>query len=71
MGQIQDIGLVWQAREAHKKSQEHNTYADHFRKERDRLIRELYETGEYSYSRLAAQVGCSNELIAKIIQGRR
>ena len=62
--------LVWQAREAHKKVGEHTGLSHHFRHERDRLIRELHATGEYSYRQLAGQIGCSPELIAKAVQER-
>ncbi len=62
---------VWQARDAHRKVCDHTGLAGHFRRERDRLIRELYATGEYSYSQLARSVGCSVELVAKVIQGRQ
>jgi hypothetical protein len=62
--------LVWQAREAHRKASEHSGLSGHFRAQRDQLIRELHATGEYSYSRLAREVGCSPELIAKVVQQR-
>jgi hypothetical protein len=62
--------LVWQAREAHRKACEHSGLSGHFIAERNRIIRELHATGDYSYSKLAGQIGCSPELIAKIVQGR-
>jgi hypothetical protein len=63
--------VVWQAREAHRQSVEHSGFAGRYRQERDKLIRKLYATGEYSYGQLAKQVGCSVELVAKVIQGRQ
>jgi hypothetical protein len=62
--------LVWQAREAHRKSMEFAGQSSQFRQQRDRIIRDLYATGEYSYSQLAGQIGCSPELIAKAVQER-
>jgi transposase-like protein len=62
--------LVWQAREAHRKVGEHTGLSNHFRHERDRLIRELYGSGAFSYSQLARQIGCSPELVAKAVQER-
>jgi hypothetical protein len=62
--------LVQQAREAHRVSQEHSRLSAHHRNRRDHLIRRAYGLGTYSYSSLARQVGCSPELIAKIITGR-
>jgi transposase len=50
---------------------QHSGHATQFRAERDRLIRELHASGGYSYSQLAAQIGVSYELIAKIVQERR
>jgi hypothetical protein len=64
-------GLLWQAREAHQKSCEHSRLAEQFRHQRDKFIRELYATGDYSYRNLAKQIGCSTELVAKVIQGRQ
>jgi transposase-like protein len=61
---------VWLAREAHRKVGEHTGQSHHYRQERDRLIRELYASGDYSYSQLAGQIGCSPELVAKVVQGR-
>ena len=63
--------LVAQAKIAHTKSCYHTDLAGHFRKERDRLIRQAYRNGGYSYSQLAHQVGISPEMVAKIIQERR
>ena len=57
---------VMMAREAHRNSIEHVRLAGHYRAQRDRAIRELYASGEYSYTTLARQVGCTRELVAKI-----
>lgn len=62
--------LVWQAREAHRKSQEHSALSDRYRQERNALIRRVYNEQDMSYQSLAKQVGCSPELVAKVIQGR-
>jgi ribosome-binding protein aMBF1 (putative translation factor) len=62
--------LEQQAREAHRLSIQHTDQAEHFRRQRDDLVRELYGRGGYSYGNLAKQVGCSPQLIAKIVQGR-
>jgi transposase-like protein len=62
---------MWQAREAHRQSSEHGRLATRYRKERDRLIRQLHASGAYSYSQLAKQIGCSSDLVAKAVQGRR
>lgn len=35
--------------------------------ERNRLIRQLYAEGGWSYGRLASAVGCTPDLVAKII----
>jgi ribosome-binding protein aMBF1 (putative translation factor) len=46
--------------------------AERHRQQRDALIRRAREEnpGRWSYSALAAAVGCSKELIAAIIKGR-
>ena len=62
--------LVVMAREAHRSSLEHERLAGHFRAQRDAAVRRLYDSGEYSYTTLARQVGCTRELVAKIIQTR-
>ncbi len=62
---------AWQAREAHRKVCEHSGLAGRFRAERDKLIRELYRDGAGSYGQLARSIGCSVELVAKVIQGRQ
>ena len=63
--------LAYQAKEAHRQVCAHSGLAGRFRRERDALIRQLYATGEYSYSVIAKNVGCSVELVAKVIQGRQ
>ena len=55
------------AREAHRSAQEHVRLAGHFRAQRDDAVRRAYASGQYSYRQLAAQVGISPELTAKII----
>lgn len=62
--------LVQQAREAHRVSQEHSRLSAHHRERRDHAVRRLYATGAWSYAKLAHQIGCSPELIAKIVGGR-
>lgn len=59
------------ARQAHRKVTEHAHLAGHFRAQRDRAIRQLYQSGEFSYARLAREIGCSTELVAKVCQGRQ
>jgi len=39
--------------------------------QRDALVRDLYATGEWSYRSLALAVGCTPEVIAKIINPQR
>jgi hypothetical protein len=62
--------LVQQAREAHRKSVDLTGASARHRERRDELIRRAYGLGTYSYSQLAKQVGCSVELVAKIVQQR-
>jgi transcriptional regulator with PAS, ATPase and Fis domain len=61
---------VWQARDAHRKACEYTSTSYQFRDQRDQLIRKLYDTHDYSYTQLAKQIGCSRELIAKVVQRR-
>lgn len=63
--------LAYQAKEAHRQCREHSDRAGRFRVERDRLIKQLYRGGGYSYGQLARQIGCSPELVAKVVQGRQ
>lgn len=62
--------LVQQAREAHRKAVDLTGLSAKHRERRDELIRRAYGLGTYSYSSLARQVGCSPELIAKVVQER-
>jgi ribosome-binding protein aMBF1 (putative translation factor) len=62
--------IVQQAREAHRKASEHTGLSHHYRQQRDDAIRRAYAAGEMSYGRLANQIGCSPELVAKAVQGR-
>lgn len=66
-----DDMIAYQARDAHRQSVKHAEHAARFRRERDKLIRRLYSSGECSYGQLARRVGCSPELVAKVIQGRQ
>jgi AraC-like DNA-binding protein len=61
-----------QAREHHRKAQDVSRIAEQHRAQRDDLVRELWATqrGSWTYAKLAAAVGCSPELIAKIINLR-
>ena len=63
--------LMAMARQAHRDSVEHVRLAGHYRARRDKAIRDLYATGEYSYTTLAIQVGISRELTVKIVQSGR
>jgi hypothetical protein len=60
-----------QARDHHRASSEGERLAKQHRDQRDELVRALYATGEWSYPQMAAAVGCSPELIAKIINPQR
>ncbi len=64
---------VQQAREHHARSLEKEAEAGREREQRDRLIRQIREEdpGRWSYGALAKAVGCSRELIAYIITGRK
>lgn len=64
---------VQQAREHHRQAAESERLAGMHREQRDRMIRQLRaeEPGRWSYPKLAKAVGCSPQLIAYIIQGRR
>ena len=61
--------LAAQARECHRKSQEHSRVSRQFREQRDELVRRLWreKRRDWTYPSLARAVGCSPELIAKII----
>lgn len=64
---------VQQAREHHARSLEKEAEAGRERDQRDRLIRQLRgdDPKRWSYGALAKAVGCSPELIAYIITGRK
>jgi hypothetical protein len=63
---------VQQAREHHRRAAEALALAERHRQQRDALIRQVRETDPdaWSYSALAAAIGCSKELIAAIVKGR-
>lgn len=62
-----------QAREHHRKAGDASRAADRHRAQRDELVRKLWSTDResWTYAKLATAVGCSPELIAKIITGRK
>lgn len=62
-----------QAREHHRSALRSEEDAEREREMRDRLVRVLREDdpGTWTYSALAQAVGCSPELIAKIIRPQR
>jgi ribosome-binding protein aMBF1 (putative translation factor) len=62
--------VVQQAREFHRKCNETTGLSHRYRQQRDDAIRRAYSEGNLSYSQLARQVGCSPELVAKVVQGR-
>lgn len=59
------------AKELHRQAQACTAQADQFRQRRDDIIVRLYERGKYSHMQLASAIGCSPELIAKILRLRR
>jgi len=61
-----------QARELHRAQAAAEALARQHRDQRNRLIRQLRgeDPGRWTYSALAAAVGCSPELIAAIVKGR-
>jgi ribosome-binding protein aMBF1 (putative translation factor) len=63
---------IQQAREHHRRAAEALALAERHRHQRDALIRRAREEDpeRWSYSALAAAIGCSKELIAAIIKGR-
>ncbi|MCV7174912.1 hypothetical protein [Mycolicibacterium sphagni] len=63
--------IIAQAKEAHRAVTDHGILVGRHRRRRDQLIVRAYKTGAFSYGQLAKQIGCSPELIAKVIQGRR
>lgn len=63
---------IQQAREHHRRAAQAQALAERHRQQRDALIRQAreHDPGLWSYSALAAAIGCSKELIAAIIRGR-
>ena len=59
------------AREHHHAARHEERLAAQHREQRDALVRDLYATGDWSYKQLATAVGCTPELIAKIIRPQR
>lgn len=57
------------AREEHRLAGESERLAGQHREQRDHLIRELRAEG-WSYTRIAAAVGCGWELVRAICKGR-
>lgn len=60
---------VQQAREHHEEAASLGSQAGRHLSERDRLVRDLYREGGWSYQTLARAIGCSKALIAQIVQG--
>jgi AraC-like DNA-binding protein len=60
------------AREAHRLAGDASRVANQHREQRDQLIRALRNENpeHWTYTALAAAVGCSPELVAAIIKGR-
>jgi ribosome-binding protein aMBF1 (putative translation factor) len=63
---------IQQAREHHRRAAEALALAERHRQQRDALIRRARQDdpGRWSYTALAAALGCSKELIAAIVKGR-
>ena len=63
---------IQQAREHHRRAAEALALAERHRQQRDALIRRAREDNpdRWSYSALAAAIGCSKELIAAVIKYR-
>ncbi|MEW5810240.1 MAG: hypothetical protein AB1925_12380 [Actinomycetota bacterium] len=59
-----------QAREHHRKAADASRTADQHRAQRDDLVRQLWATerDQWTHAKLAKAVGCSPELIAKILR---
>ncbi|MGU3650651.1 hypothetical protein [Mycolicibacterium sp. A43C] len=62
-----------QAREHHRLSGDASRVGAQHRTQRDELVRQLWSTqrDRWTHRTLAAAVGCSPELIAKIVKARR
>jgi ribosome-binding protein aMBF1 (putative translation factor) len=63
---------IQRAREHHRRAAEALALAERHRQQRDALIRRAREDNpdRWSYSALAAAIGCSKELIAAVIKYR-
>jgi ribosome-binding protein aMBF1 (putative translation factor) len=63
---------IQQAREHHRRAAEALALAERHRQQRYALIRQARQDdpGRWSYTALAAAIGCSKELIAAIVKGR-
>ncbi|OBF77068.1 hypothetical protein [Mycolicibacterium fortuitum] len=61
-----------QAREHHRKAADASGLADRHRAQRDNLVRQIWATAraQWTYAKLAKAIGCSPELIAKIVNRR-
>lgn len=60
-----------QAREHHRKALDAKRTSARHLEQRDALVRALYADGGWSYPSLAAAIGCTPEVIAKIINPQR
>jgi len=63
---------VQQAREHHRLAADASQVAEQHRAQRDQLVRGLWQSDResWTHAKLAKAVGCSPELIAKILAGR-
>ncbi len=64
-------GTITEAREHHRKAQMHMRRRAQRIDQRDEIVRELYAGGGWSYATLAKEIGCTPEVIAKIINPQR
>ena len=62
---------VARAKELHRMAAAHAQDAEGAREKRDRLIRQVYAGGGWSYEQLGQRIGCSRELIAHIVRSNR
>lgn len=62
--------IAQQAREHHRLAGTAEADADQHREQRDAAIRRLRLNG-WTYTSIAAAVGCSSELVAKIVKAGR
>ena len=58
-----------QGREHHRAAALHRAQSRQHLDERDRIIRQLRDDG-WTYDSIARAIGCSLELVAKVVQGR-